>query len=222
MIDKVSSETETCQTKPAGVVSRTYRGRDGAARKAARTEQLVLAAIEVIGTVGFIATSVQGICRQAKLTERYFYENFDNREAALMAAFERVCDDFGVLLESTSGRIELGPAEQAQNITTIFYGFLSQHRAAGRVLLIEGFGASAAGDIVRLRRLNDLAQLLIDLLRPGTIAHDPARASALASAMVGSLIFTGYRWAINGYAPEPAVMIDLTKVVMLAIAGCDI
>lgn len=203
-------------------MSRSYRGRDRAARKAARHEQLVLAAIEVIGTAGFIATTVQGICRQAGLTERYFYENFVNREAALMAAFDRVCDDFAILLERTSGRADLGPAEQAQNVCTIFYAFLLEHRPAGRVLLIEGFGASTAGDAVRLQRLNDLAYLLLNLLRPGMITHDPARAGALASAMAGALIFTGYRWALDGYAPAPEIMIDLTRAIMLAIAGADI
>lgn len=203
-------------------MSRTYRGRDGVARKAVRKEQLVLGAIEVIGTAGFIATTVQGICRQAGLTERYFYESFANREAALMAAFDRVCDDFGVRLEGITDRDDLGPAEQAENITTIFYDFLSQNRPAGRVLLIEGFGASAAHDAVRLQRLNDLAQLLLELLRPGMIEHDPVRAGALASAMAGSLIFTGYRWALDGYAPDQAIMIDLTQAVMLAIAGSGI
>ena len=33
------------------------------------------------------------ICQEAGLTERYFYESFANRDAALVAALERVSDE---------------------------------------------------------------------------------------------------------------------------------
>ncbi|CAM2921486.1 TetR/AcrR family transcriptional regulator [Skermania piniformis] len=66
-----------------------------AERRAGRREQLLAAAHELLADGGGAAVSVRAVCRAASLTERYFYENFTNRDelvAAVFAAVEREVD----------------------------------------------------------------------------------------------------------------------------------
>ncbi len=64
-----------------------YGGASGGERQARRREQLLEAGLEVFGTVGYSASTVKMICTQAGLTERYFYESFQDREDLLLEVF---------------------------------------------------------------------------------------------------------------------------------------
>ncbi len=75
-----------------GTDRRRYGGRSAQERAEDRRSRLVEAAITVLAAQGERAT-MTAICQQAGLTERYFYESFANREAALVAALERVSDE---------------------------------------------------------------------------------------------------------------------------------
>ena len=72
---------------------RTWRGRNADERREIRRRQLIDAGIERFGTDGYAATSVKAICDEAGLTERYFYENFRDREALLKAVYEILIRD---------------------------------------------------------------------------------------------------------------------------------
>jgi AcrR family transcriptional regulator len=69
---------------------RRWIGQTQDQRRAERRELLIASAIGQYGSVGFHNTGVRAICRDADLTERYFYESFANGEELLLAAFERV------------------------------------------------------------------------------------------------------------------------------------
>ena len=70
--------------------TRSWRGVSAEDRRAERREQLIEAGLEVIGTQGWASTTVRAVCRQAGLTERYFYESFPDHEALLLAVYEHV------------------------------------------------------------------------------------------------------------------------------------
>ena len=65
---------------------RTYAGEQGDERIARRREQLMDAALEVLGSDDGGALTVRGVCREAKLTARYFYESFDSADDLVAAA----------------------------------------------------------------------------------------------------------------------------------------
>src|ERR1700680_1357164 len=69
---------------------RPYRGVAAGARVAGRREALIDAALEVFATEGWGALSARRVCEQAGLTRRYFYESFDDLDALLGAAFDRI------------------------------------------------------------------------------------------------------------------------------------
>jgi AcrR family transcriptional regulator len=77
----------------ASELVRPWRGKSPEQRVAERREQLLDAALEVFTTQGFHRSRVRDVCRQAGLTERYFYESFAGKEALLIALAERIVAD---------------------------------------------------------------------------------------------------------------------------------
>ncbi|RYI98816.1 MAG: TetR family transcriptional regulator, partial [Actinomycetales bacterium] len=68
----------------------TYGGRSAAERAAERRERLLDAALAVWGRDGGPRVTMTRICAEASLTERYFYQEFANLDAALVAVMDRV------------------------------------------------------------------------------------------------------------------------------------
>ncbi len=72
--------------------ARRYSGRSVDEWKAARRERLLDAALELFGTEGYPATSVERLCAQAKVSTRHFYHEFQNKEAVLLAVHAQVIE----------------------------------------------------------------------------------------------------------------------------------
>ncbi|TCO38693.1 TetR family transcriptional regulator [Kribbella antiqua] len=71
---------------------RRYSGRSVEEWKAARRERLLAAALELFGTEGYPATSVERLCSKAKVSTRHFYHEFQNKEAVLLAVHAQVIE----------------------------------------------------------------------------------------------------------------------------------
>ena len=71
---------------PTGV----YRGVPADERRAERRARLMAAALDIMGTQGWSATTVRGVCQRAKLTPRFFYESFPDLEALAVAVFDDI------------------------------------------------------------------------------------------------------------------------------------
>ena len=71
---------------------RRYSGRSVEEWKAARRERLLEAALELFGTDGYPATSVERLCALAKVSTRHFYHEFQNKEAVLLAVHAQVIE----------------------------------------------------------------------------------------------------------------------------------
>jgi AcrR family transcriptional regulator len=59
-------------------------------RHQGRRARLIDAAIELIGTRGVAATTVTAVCTESRVTSRYFYQHFPDRDALLRAVYEQV------------------------------------------------------------------------------------------------------------------------------------
>ncbi|WP_460789873.1 TetR/AcrR family transcriptional regulator [Nocardioides maradonensis] len=79
-------------------VVRHYGGVSAEDRRAERRRKLLDAARELWGANGAAEVTVRGVCAKAGLTPRYFYEQFDNRDALLLAVADEVRDQLAVTL----------------------------------------------------------------------------------------------------------------------------
>lgn len=68
-------------------MSRPYRGHGPEARKAERSERLVDAGVELLGTGGVAAVTMRAVCRQAELSQKFFYESFTDTEDLLREVY---------------------------------------------------------------------------------------------------------------------------------------
>ncbi|AFT98068.1 TetR/AcrR family transcriptional regulator [Nocardia brasiliensis] len=75
--------------------SRSYGGVPIEQRRARRRAALLDAAQDIIGTSGFAKLTVSGLCTQAKLSERYYYESFTDLDTVFSELFERIVDEIG-------------------------------------------------------------------------------------------------------------------------------
>ncbi|MFC9788478.1 TetR/AcrR family transcriptional regulator [Rhodococcus sp. NPDC127528] len=73
--------------------ARVYAGVEGDQRRAERRKQLMEAGLDLLGAHdGEAAVSVRGVCKRAGLATRYFYENFDDRDALLVAVYDHAVE----------------------------------------------------------------------------------------------------------------------------------
>lgn len=71
-------------------VVRDYGGISAADRRADRRRKLLAAGRQIWGESGLADVTVRGVCSSAGLITRYFYEQFDGREALLFAVVDEV------------------------------------------------------------------------------------------------------------------------------------
>lgn len=70
-------------------VKRAYGGVSAEQRQADRRARLLSAGLDLLAEVGTAKLTVTAICARAGLTERYFYENFSDRDDLMLAIFDR-------------------------------------------------------------------------------------------------------------------------------------
>jgi AcrR family transcriptional regulator len=123
--------------------TRMYGGVSAEDRRSRRREQLLDAGLELLGTEGWSATTMTAVCARAGLTERYFYESFADREALLLAVFDRVTSEAA---EAVLAAIEASPREartRSRAAIAAFVELMTDDPRKGRVAFVEALGSEA-------------------------------------------------------------------------------
>ena len=201
-----SARTDTSPTDDATPSGRVYAGVGPGERMAARRERFVEAGIELFGTQGFRATTVRGVCVEAGLTDRYFYESFDSLQALLVAVY-------GTLMQRLHERLERTLEEhrgEPRNLRDIerrctagyevWFDMVSEPRFA-RIVLHEMLGVSPGVDALYEAQTRAFADLTA---APIHAALPQARLSAerrglIGRALVGASIQVAVTWVMSRY-----------------------
>jgi AcrR family transcriptional regulator len=116
---------------------RTVHGVSPEARRVGRRRRLLDAALELIGTGGWSATTMRSVCTQAGLTQRYFYESFTDPQALALALYDDVAAEAEhTLLEALTTAEQDGPSRTHAAVDAFVKLVVNDHRK-GRVLLME-------------------------------------------------------------------------------------
>ena len=197
---------------------RAYRGAAPEARRAERREKLIQAGIELFGTIGYQAASVKAICRQAGLTERYFYESFSNSEELLEQTYLDVTSRlFFRLAEVAEAEPEI-PMQRAAVALETYYTAIEANRTAARLILFEVDGVSPRIDATYRTVLRATAGLIQNIIGKGL--PDPSvqglSAELLAMGMLGAAFQIAKEWALEDFKrPIP----DLVRNVLAVFQG---
>ncbi|BBY51528.1 hypothetical protein MARA_49960 [Mycolicibacterium arabiense] len=153
-------------------------------RQALRRDKLVAAGVALLGGAAGPALTVRAVCKEAGLTERYFYESFSDRDEFVRAVYDDVCSTaMSALTSSTT------PRDAVERFVTL----MVDDPARGRVLLI-----APEREPVLARSGAEWMPTFIDLLQHKlTRITDPGVQAMVATGLVGALtaLFTAY---LNG------------------------
>jgi AcrR family transcriptional regulator len=200
------------------MVSRGWAGTTLAGRRADRRRRLLDAGLELLGTEGSAAVSVRSICRTAQLTDRYFYENFADREALLVAVYDEVAYEAGqVLIDAVAGVQADEDEPVARAAVEAFLDLMTGDPRKGRVLLLEPLAdqALAAHSV-------ELSPAFASIIGAQLGDADDTNAQLTATAIVGAIANLCIRWWDGSLAIDRDALADFCVrllVASMALAG---
>lgn len=191
-------------------VGRRFRGLAPAERQQQRREQFIEAGLDLFGTRGFHAVGVRELCTQARLTERYFYESFSNREALFQTVYDRA---FEKIRDAVTRAIAAAPREVRQLSRAAIRALLETLRGdprLSRVLLIDVLSIGAdvsAQSRLATQSLVDLTTQIMQALYP-ELPKQGVHIALIANGLVGSTIYLIMQWAFNGFREPLDVIVE--------------
>lgn len=144
---------------------RRYAGKTVDERRAERRERLLDAGLELFGTQGYAATTIESLCAAARLHPRYFYEEFGTREALLGAVYDRHIAAVTAAVGAAVEDARLEPIARLRAGLRAFLDALVADPRAARVNYFEMVGVSP--NLERKRRvvLRAYAEMVADQIR---------------------------------------------------------
>lgn len=182
--------------------SRQYAGKSTEERRRERLDKFIEAGIRIIGEQGYQAATLRAVCAEAGLTERYFYESFANREALLIAAYERVRAELAGQISARIGAAAGDAKAMMQGALGALFSYLQAHPARARVLMFEILGVSTEIDAIYRRSVDGFVDMLMSATQPliKAPAVSPAEQAVMAHGLVGSAIYVAMQWMLKDYA----------------------
>lgn len=186
------------------VAARSYRGVSPDQRRAERRARLVAAAIAVYGARGYRQATVKAVCEAAGLTERYFYESFENSEQLLITSFNAVTyavfDEMSLAARTARG----GRLGRARAMLDAYFSALQRSPASARVYLVEIRGVSREVDKAFDAALRAIGGEVARHIAPEDAMPD----ELLQAGIVGGVMHIALRWIDNGYQPPLEAVTD--------------
>ncbi|MGE2716398.1 TetR/AcrR family transcriptional regulator [Mycolicibacterium litorale] len=150
-------------------------------RQALRRDELLAAGVALLGGAGGPGLTVRAVCREAGLTERYFYESFVDRDEFVRAVYDDVC---------TRAMSTLLNAETPRDAVERFVALMVDDPTRGRVLLL----APASEPVLTQSGAEWMPNFIELLQRKLTRITDPVVQAMAATGLIGALtaLFTAY------------------------------
>jgi AcrR family transcriptional regulator len=196
-----------------------YRGTSAEQRREERRRRLMDAALDIIGTQGWATTTVRGVCEQAKVGPRFFYESFADLDALAAAVHDEIIDTaIRSSLDALAAAPEGIPAKTRAAVTAILTSVIDDPRRA-RVAFAEAHGSET---LMRRRAaaMRTIADVVADQER--ALLAPPPGSDTLVRAV--SLMITGgaaeliLAWLDGGIDVSRDEIIDLCVEFVLTFA----
>ncbi|MFC7495158.1 MULTISPECIES: TetR/AcrR family transcriptional regulator [unclassified Nocardioides] len=189
---------------PSGI----YRGVSAEERMAERRARLMEATLAVWADPE-TRTTMTGICAEAGLTERYFYESFRNLDEALAAVLDAIAVEIEERTTRAAEAVTGDPAEQVLASVREFVDLLLEDPRKGRVAIIE----AAALPALRARRaelLHHFAHRSSEVSRELWGARHGERDDEIAGALfIGGMAELITRWLTGSLEATPDEIVDV-------------
>jgi AcrR family transcriptional regulator len=194
-------------TMPEASSARPYRGVEAAERLAGRRRRLLSAGLDLLGAEQqeISELTVRGICSEAGLAARYFYESFADKDQFISGVFDWVVAD---LAATTQAAVAAVPAQERTRagLANIVRTIAGDARI-GRLL----FSTQLANSVIVRKRAESRALMVmlsgqhaVDTLR----APANERVKAAAHFVVGGVAQTISAWLAGDVQLGPDQLVD--------------
>jgi AcrR family transcriptional regulator len=177
-------------------------------RIAQRRGQLIEAGLQTFGTRGFHSVSVRDICGEAKLTERYFYESFTNREGLFLAVYTIGIDR--VRENVTTAMASAKPEEVARAGLRAYLETLREEPRLARILLVESLRIGlevSSHSLLATSSFADMLSGIISELYPDLRARK-LDVQWISHGLVGATVFMAMQWALREFDEPLETVLD--------------
>lgn len=178
-----------------------YGGIDAAERRKARRETFIEAGLESFGTIGYVRSTIRGICRTAGLTQRYFYESFQNKEDLLVAVYRKLIQDIEADARDILAEPGISVTEAAYSMLKMFYMRLQEDPRRAQVQLFEVLGVSERVNREyqsAMKTLGEWIKLLAAAVFPGLEAKLP-ETTIMHTGAAGAIIEIANQWVLEDF-----------------------
>lgn len=201
-------------TRPRVELVRPWRGMTPDERQQARRRRLLDAALEEFATTGFRAATVGAICARAHLTNRYFYEHFADREAALRALYDELLDR-ALTAMTTALDTRQDFEDQVMAALGAYLDYVMADPRRVRIISVESVGVSPAMEERRRTARHTIADLVDAAYARGAargrLVERPFRKQALA--LVGAANELVVDWVLGDRTQDAdRVRADIAEV----------
>jgi len=205
--------TEPNHTLPQPATLRSYGGKSAEERQTARKRALVEAAVQLFGTQGFAAVSIDAICAEAGLTKRYFYQTFPSREALFTAAYESATRDYMQSILAAVSPHLLDARKLVRAGLEESFGFVQRNPVKARLILIEAMTVRGQLGEMYGERYDAFVDLMLQFTRPflsGPKVPDKVL-RVMAKSAVGIIIHLCQSWIATDFKQPVKELVDGTE-----------
>lgn len=192
--------------------ARPYAGVDAADRLARRRSRLLEAGLEMLGSnVDPAELTVRGICLQAGLATRYFYESFTDKDEFIGAVFDWV---IGQLATTTQAAVAAAPTdEQTRAGMTNIVRTIKADPRIGRLV----FGTQVSNTaVIRKRKETEALFVMLAAQHVESLTRRPGdeRTKAFSYFVVGGVTQTVSAWLAGDVKLTSAELVDQLSAIV--------
>ena len=195
-------------------------GRHGYSREQVahhQRERLIAGLAAAVAEQGYAAVTLTDITRQAKVSRRVFYANFESKEQCFLAAFEVVVAHLRELVAAAVEEVPDWPRRAIAAARAVL-AFLASEPDLARLCLVE---SRSAGPAVTAR-FGEAVGEMVPLLEQGRAERPEAERlpDSTEDSTIGSLVSLAYRKAAAGEAARLEDLLpDCVELVLLPYLG---
>lgn len=152
-------------------------------RRAERRQKLMTAARTLLAEGGGPACSVRAVCRTSGVTERYFYENFKDRDELVLTVYDDVAGEILTAIVQAVGATDGSPKAVATAAVDAAVAMIIDDPEKAQVLFV-----SIVSDPILYAKIDEFGPLLSGIIRTQLTDHPgDEHADLVASSLAGAL-----------------------------------
>ncbi|MEV4007578.1 TetR/AcrR family transcriptional regulator [Actinomadura sp. NPDC049753] len=200
---------------------RSYAGRSAEERRAERRDRLLAAGLELFGTRGYAATSIERLCATASVSTRNFYEEFSGREELLTTLHrginERAAEAVAAAYAREAGA---GFPARVESAVRAFVTVTASDPRWARIAFVEVIGVSAGLERHRFHWRGQWEDAMLAMVREAASRGEAVdRDHRLAMiAVIGAVNNLVHHWsARDQHVPLDDITTELTRLIVAAV-----